>query len=597
MAKRPRKTKPADQAERIQTLLTGTPAATAERAAKPERRRHFTPDEHIAWAEQTCYRDTKGVGWRPLRYAPWQREAIRTLFAVRPDGTLAYRTVMPCFPRRCDKTGITALYDLYRALAFDDQLIVIQGNSEDQGTDTVFKHIVDTVRNSPALAALERTGEVTVLTDVILFHATGSTIKVQPAKERSTYGQKISVYHNTELCKAADDALYQVGASSTGDSWCGLSIVDSNMGDRANPVARYVELAAQAREEARRAAAEGRAPNPAVGDASIGAVWVSFEGLDDVLRRGCGFGLAAGEDPVHPWLDADWIRGRYAQMTRAEFLRNHCNQPSGAGEVLWSDEQIDPLFLRAPAVVPRAALARIVAAAGRSERLGSVTVGVGLDRAGAFSKTPDRSVLAAVARCVVPALEGVPLPVYDERGEVVGHEVGDGSLYILLAAWEFLRQLRDPLQAKLLQIDAAWGIDGLALEAYQASDLGEWCQRQRFGDRTRVEHMTAQAKVQLVSFFHGLVITRRFLAPAAYAVLRAELTNYRESLAGSVASYGGPRKTVDLEMPNPLTGEPAGRRTTWIKDDYLEATFWAADAARAARPRGRARVLAKPAGL
>ena len=64
---------------------------------------------------------------------------------------------------------------------------------------------------------------------------------------------------------------------------------------------------------------------------------------------------------------------------------------------------------------------------------------------------------------------------------------------------------------------------------------------------------------------------------------------------GGVPSYGGPRKTLTLEFPDPRTGD-VRREATWIKDDYLESGLWATQAARDAQPRGRGRIVDKPAG-
>jgi len=604
MAKRARKRQRTDPARQIAGLLGGgAQGAPAERGPRDAARKHFTPDEHIEWVEAHCYRNAKAGGWQPLRYAEWQREVIRRLWAVTANGTLRYRTIIPCLPRRCGKSEIAGLYDLHRADAYDDQLIVIQANSEDQGEETVLKTITETLYNSPALRGrlawyfgqrLSADGDIVVQSGLVLFNRTGSTIKVQPAKESTAYGQRIDVYHNTELCKAHNDAVYQVGASSTGDAWCGLAIVDSNMGSVSNPVYRYVKLAEQAAEESARAAEEGREPDPGVGDASIGAVWIHFDDLADVLKRGCGEGLEDGAEPIHPWLDADWVRGRYMQMIRSEFLRNHCNRPSGAGEAIWSDEQIAPLFAAgAPAMVHGERLVEL--ARGIEADLASLAVGVGLDRAGAFSKTPDRSVLCATGRLLIPSQAGKPVEVYDERGKAIGREPSDGTVYLLLGAWEFMYALRDPIQKRLLEIDRMWGIGAACLEAYQASDLGEWCLTQRFGKRVSIRHMTAQAKHQLVQFANGLVITRRALISPYYTVLRAELTHYAEDASGAVPSYGGEREKRVLDVVNPFSGEPIKQATTWIKDDYLEAWLWSLAAARDAAAAPRARAVAKPA--
>lgn len=590
MAKRVRKTrKVADQASAIAALLGGTPAA---QATAPQRLRHFSPDEHIAWVESTCCRLTKDRGWAPLVYAPWQRDEIRRLWRLDADGQLTYRTICPCNPRRTGKSEITGLYDLHRASQYDDQVVVIQANAEDQGLDTVFKLIVDTIRNSPDLRKRERTadnpaGDIAITATEITF-ANGSIIKVQPCKEASTYGQRIHVYHNTELCKAASDAVFQVGASSTGDAWCGLSIVDSNMGSTDNAVYQYVQLALDAEAEREQAAREGRPVNLDVGDPSIGAVWVRFEDLDDCLRRGCGVGLDDPSQAIHPWIDAAWVRGRYKQMTRGEFLRNHCNLPSGAGQTLWTSEQIDPLFVSLAHVLAPDPLRDYIRRLGGD---GSYAVGVGLDRAGAFSKDPDRSVVTAVAKFSLRRMVNQPVPVYDDKGRIIEHTVCDGLFYLLIGAWEYRFALRDPIQAKLTQIADAWGIGGCNLESHQASDLGEWCAKQWWGRHVQVRHMTAPAKKLLVEQAHGLIVTRRFAAPDSYPILRAELTNYAEDATGAVPSYGGRRKTVDLQTAD---GE---RITTWIKDDYLESLLWAIDAAREARLVGRMRIVDKPPGL
>lgn len=601
MAKRVRKRPTQDRSGKIEHLLGGQSAP----AAGGEPLRHFPADEHIARVEQRFCRLTKGQGWTPLTYADWQKREIRRMLALRPDGTLRYSTAMPCWPRRCDKTGWITRYEIDRAAEYDDQLIVIQGNSADQGAQAVLGEIAATLTNSPDLATVDGTGErgalyngveFSIQTEAIHF-ANGSRIVVWPAAGASTLGRGVSVYHNTEGCLAASDANYQVGASSIGDKWCGIAFIDSNMGSADNMVARYVELGQLAEAEARAAEAEGREIDPSIGDPQICASYICFDDLDDVLTRGCGVGLGEGEEPLHWWLDAAWIRSRYAQMTRSEFARNHCNLPSNAGEALWTDEQINPLFLDGlPAIIRPE---RMGEAARTLAADGTWSIGVGLDRAGAFSKLPDRTVLAVVGRTCVAAWRGRPVDVFDDRGNKLDAEICDGSLYVVLAAWSFMRHLRDPLQNKLLEIHRTWGIGRCQLEAYQASDLAEWCELQPFGARTEIRHMTPQAKHQLVSFAHGLVVTRRLVASTAHELLRREMLAYREiDASGSTPSYGGKRTELTVEIP--LLGGDSGRtveRDTWIKDDYLEAVLWAIDAARDARPKRSARVLAKPAGL
>lgn len=584
--------------------------------------RHFSPDEHIAWVESTCYRKTKGLGWAPLRYASWQREVIRKLFAVDDDGELHYSTVMPCFPRRTDKTGILTRYDLCRAIAFPDQKIAIQGNSSDQGAEAILTQIVETIQNSPMFRRVgtsqdpeiyridapefgQTAGEVTIYVYATAITTdNGSSIIIWPAAGGSTLGRGLSVYHNTEGCLATSDENYQVGASSVGDQWSGVAMVDSNMGDAENYVARFAALAADAEVEAAAAADEGREVDPSVGDPQIGCVLIQFGDLDDCLRRGCGVGLDDGIEPIHPWLDAAWIRSRYATMLRGEFRRNHCNQPAGLGETLWSEPQVDSLFLDGlPAIIGLNRLGDVPSIVAGHDGPLAWSIGVGLDRAGAFSKTPDRSVVTAVGKATVPGWVDRPRPVYDEAGEVVGEEICDGTVYVLLGAWEFMRALRDPIQSCIQDIHRRWGIDGCALEQYQASDLGEWAKQQPFGEQTRVRHMTSQAKAQLVAYAHGLIVTRRFFASAYYSVLHREILNYAEDCTGGgQPTYGAKRKKVTLDFSlGAMVGETAPRNTiqreTWIKDDYWESAMWAIESVRETTPRRPARIFRKPESL
>jgi uncharacterized protein YqkB len=270
MAKRAVKRKSVDQASAIEQALGG---ASPDRGAKGEgsgakQQRHFSGLEHIAWVESNCYRDVKGKGWRPLQYSGWQKTEIRKLLELDGAGQLSHRTLMYNWPRRCGKSEGAGLYVLHRCEQYDDQVAVLQGNSEDQGEDTGFKAVVDTLLNSPRLRArvasaygrkISDGGDIEITSGVITFGKTGSVLKVQPAKEATTYGQKIHVYWNTEGCKAANDKTYQTGASSTGDAWCGVAIIDSNMGDVSNFVHKLAELGLQAEEELRR----GGQPPPA----------------------------------------------------------------------------------------------------------------------------------------------------------------------------------------------------------------------------------------------------------------------------------------------------------------------------------------------
>ena len=570
-------------------------------------RKHFSADEFIAWAESNIYRDDKFNGWTPLKYSSYQKKYIAKLLTLTDDGLLKYKTIMPCWCRRMGKSEFSVVYDIMRCIKFADQKVVMQANSSDQAQGTIFGEACKFIQNSPNLKKLTDTGAISVLSDVILFD-NGSEIKFQPASEASTYGQKIHVYHHTEGCKARTQDIYDVGASSTGDAWCGVSIIDSNMGSATNMVYKFQQLAEAAENEAINAKNEKREIDLSVGDSSVACSYVSFENLNDVLKRGCGVGLEAGIEPIHPWIDANWMRGRAAQMIESEFLRNHCNLATGSGSAIWSAEQIDPLFSsQLPSIITPANFKFISTLLGSKKTL-RFAIGAGLDRADAFSKNPDRSSLAVTARVIVPELVGQQMPFYDKFGEVITTQISDGSFYILLGIWDFMYQLRDPIQSKILQLDKIFnGKLKFSFESYQSSDLGEWCQTKRFGKNVAIEHMTQQGKKQLVEFVNGLIVTRRFLASNAYSILRAEFCNYREKSAdGRLPTFKGKyQANFELDDYRPIkqfgiaTGDSKPEKyKTWIKDDNLEAVFWSIKAASEAKlTTGKSIIIDKPLGL
>lgn len=546
----------------------------------------------FAWSEANVYRNAK-AGWCPMTWTPWGRGEWSRLLRLDDAGQLVYKTLMICWPRRFGKTEGIAVYQLMRMDRYPDQVCIVQANSADQAKDTVLGMAMDMVLHSPKLLARVRTnsgqlvnvkGDI-VLTEEGIFFDNGSCLRIQTTATRgeqgatSGVGKRISVYNNTEGCKARSPAMMLEMGVSCSDAWNGLVACDSNMGDVDNFVSDFVAKGQQAEAERMSAIAESRPGNLSIGDPSVGVSYVYFNDLDDMLTRGIA---------MAPWIDPATVRGNYAKMTAGQFARNILNKASGSGDEIWSAEQIDPLFVSGiPDVLPPSIIPEFARRFGGEGRL---AIGVGLDRAGAFSKTPDRSVITATGRFTVPALVGKPRPVYDAKGKAIGEEVTDGTFYCLVGAWEFMHALGDPIRDKIRQIDQAYGIGAVNLEAYQASDLGEWCKTQRFASRSNIVHMTAQARQQLVTFADGLVKTRRLILPAGQVILRAEFLSYREDASGGgVPSYSGIRKTVELE-------KDGKRFTTWIKDDYLESFLWSLDAARTAPTVHRAVMMDKPAG-
>lgn len=563
MAKRRKADAPVTPATIVAAVRGESAPATA--ASAPSR--HFTIDEFVAWVEASCWNLGKDNHWAPFRFTNWQREEWRNLLAIKPDGTLDALTWMLCWPRRHGKSQVAGFYDIKRCLDYNDQLVVICANSADQSEETVFKLITDTLLNSPPLKRLVDADKIILGAKDVFFTATGSRILCIPHSEASAYGKAIHVAHNTELCKARTDAVYQVLASSTGDKWCGVVICDSNVGDESNAVVRLLGLAGVRF----LAGAIERGPPE---DPSIRASYVGYDSIDDAVAGG------------PPWIARTWLESRRLQMTAGEFRRNHLNIPSSGAEVCF------PL-----ALVQRAACDEIPAIVGMAELNAirdryhnrALHIGGGLDRATGLSAKSDRTIWTVVGAGCCPDLIGKTMPLFDDAGNPVAEVPADPWEYVVLRQFEVPLSMDKPIKDAIERDRKVFGrFTKITLESYQARDIYDWCCNKGFD--AEIVSMTWQAKAQLVRMMLELLATDRLRFSAANVLLYYELLNYREDLSSATPSYEGPKRTIRAAGPD-------GDADLTIKDDALESAMWAIWGLRnARRPRAATSFSTKPAG-
>lgn len=531
--------------------------------------RHFSAQDYFNWCESTCFTlDKASNAWVPFRFTDWQRTAWERLLTLTDDGRLNALTWMLCWPRRHGKSQLGGYYDIQRCLSYSDQNVIVCANSADQSEETVFRLITDTLLNSPSLKRKVDAGKIVVGTTDIYFAETGSRITCIPHSEASAYGKRIHVAHNTELCKARTDAVYQVLASSTGDAWCGLVICDSNVGDESNAVVNLLKLSGV---HFRQGAIERGPPD----DPSIVASFVGYESLDDAAARG----------PA--WIPRPWLDSRRLQMTAGEFRRNHLNVPSSGAEVCFPLALVRRAFVDdLPLVVDLTALAAI-----RTRyQHHALHIGGGLDRALGLSVKTDRTVWTVAASGCRPDLLHKSMPVYSEDGSPLGEMPADPWEYTILRQYVVPMAMDHPLKDAILADRKLFGrFTRVSLESYQARDIYDWCLAQRI--EAEIVHMTWQAQSNLVRMMVELLSTNRLRISAANTLLYHELLNYREDCSGSTPSYGGPKRTIRIDQsPDQPTGDAAPPRhlaggELTIKDDALESAMWALWSLRAAKKR------------
>lgn len=562
MAKR-RKLEAPVTADSIAQAVRGETATSM----RPPPSRHFTADEFLQWVEANCFNLDKENNWTPFRFTVWQQAEWRKLLELTDSGVLRALVWMVCWPRRHGKSQLAGFYDIMRCLRFNDQLMIICANSADQSEETVFGIIKATIENSPNLRRLIEQQKIIVGADEVYFAETGSRVKCIPHSEASAYGKGIHVFHNTELCRAPSDKVYQVGASSTGDKWCGLVICDSNVGDESNAVVAQLALAGVHFQQG--AIIRGAAERP-----SIVASFIGYESLDQ----------ATAEGPA--WISREWLELRRTGMTAAEFRRNHLNIPSSGSDVCFALALVRRAAIAIPVFIDASAFGLL-----RARYLGhSMHIGGGLDRSLGLSAKSDRTIWTDVGGGARPDLVGKKMPVFDDLGNKLGEVDADPWEFTVLRQAEIPFAMDKPIKDAIARGRKDFGrYSKLALEQYQARDIYDWCCQQ--GLPCELVHMTWQAKASLVRMMLELLSTDRWHFSAGNVLLTQELLNYREDLSAATPDYGGPKRSISVMIADQL-------KDLVIKDDSLESAMWATWALRGHKQaRGRRSLRHKPPGF
>lgn len=522
------------------------------------------PDGFIAYAEDMLHWENKKLNrFEPVRFKDWQRAQMVKVFATKPGNIHAYLIAVISWARRHGKTACSALYDVYRCDVFRNQLILMVSNSAEQTESTAYQAAVDVVTHSPHLKEKLAAGRIRIIGGKIVWEDTGSRIEAIPTREASAYGRGVSVAHVTEACQAPDDSLYQVLASSTGDMWNGIVIVDSNVGDESNIVYQLIELAESGE------------------DPTIGVSYIHYQDIAECLSRG-----------LTPWLAEAWLRSRKAQMLPGEFRRNHLNLPSSGASRLFMDEQIARVFDTdlavpvAPDVFTRRAATRYVP--------NTTTVAGGLDRALSFSRSGDRTIWTCVSKGLLkPQLlseeETRERPVVNEFGTIEGYEEPDAFEYTVLEQDEIRFGLAGTIKKAIEHCNKTYGkLANVGLETYQTGDIMQWCADHNIP--SEIVHASRPVQFSMFSLLYQIMESGRLCGGGNLDLLGAELANFQMDESTQPPSFGGKKRTVQIE----IGGKKAKLK---IKDDSVYSLALAIYSLREITRLARSRAYPnKPAG-
>jgi len=346
-------------------------------------------------------------------YAPGPLERAEIEKAIDGD----YRTIVFCWPRRHGKTLVTALIIVWRFLTRKTQTIGIIANSEKQIVDTAFKTVASILRKTPYTADLIKSGSIIIAdTGTIQYPALDNIIKGYSNNPAALYGKKLTIAQVSELHAAANDASYQVVASSTIDTEDGLVLIDSTVGPRSSPLFALYSIAERGDDE------------------TLFFSHIQYQDLKDAM------------DNAPHWIKPSALKSRAAQMLPAEFAQQHLNQWTSGQSSLFPPEVLDKCRdkyrLDIPSIVGGAAY----------------IVGAGLDRAYGFSVHGDNT----VTTCVIKTLQG------------------EDDHYYVLASDKISFSSAAGIRKAFTRYRKEFNLTRAVIESYNSQDIAAWCGDQPF---------------------------------------------------------------------------------------------------------------------
>lgn len=383
-----------------------------------------------------------------------------------------FSTIIFCWPRRHGKTVAAALLVVWRFLTKKTQTIAIVSNSEKQSVDTAFKLVKTILEQTPYTADLIRSESIKISADKVEYDAVKNVIQAFPASPAALYGKKLSIAQISELHAAKNDAIYQVLASSTIDSDDGLVLVDSTVGARSSPLFALYNLAISG------------------ADPTICFSHIQYGDLEDAVARGPS------------WIAPAKLRSRAAQMLPIEFAQQHLNQWTAANNSLFPADVIERCNAKFPLDV------KVIADGA------ACAVGAGLDRAYGFSLHGD----ATVTTCVLKTLQG------------------EEDHFYVLASDDIKFSSAAGIKKNLTRYHKDYGMSKVAIETYNAQDIGAWAGEQKF----QHELVVATAEWQSGAFtaLYNAAAEGNLHIHPAHAKLFKEMETFEYRIEGTGTSKG-----------------------------------------------------------
>ena len=396
-------------------------------------------------------------GVKKLHLWDWQVEILREATAKKGNRN-KYKIICISLPKRNGKSLLGALILTWKFCCFYNTQGVVCSNSYSQAQSVIFDVFKDIIRCSPLL--LKLVGAENILENQVILPATKSKIICLSAKIQTSFGYPITIGIVDEIHASEDngDGLFQVLASQTADR-DGQILLPSQASSKINVLYRLYQIAEE--------------------DKSIYFYY--------------------SQKNLSPLVSEDFLKSRQKQMIPSQFRAYHRNEWSEGGESLFTEEQILKCLDREFSL----------------ENLDGYVFGSGLDRALAFSKNADKTVLTFLAKGLC----------------------ADKETFYVIDSKIIKFSDADSIKSALRQARGNYGLKNICSDIYQTADLHSWALTEGF--KSELLHLSREAQMPMFNLLYRIINEGRLKFSPDFDLLRKELEVFSVDTSVTPPKFGG----------------------------------------------------------
>ncbi|MDP3786882.1 MAG: terminase large subunit, partial [Candidatus Omnitrophota bacterium] len=410
----------------------------------------------VEFIEDTVWIPTpKGI--QKLHLWDYQKEILKEATSLK-DGKPSYRVLCLSMPKRNGKTMLGSLILTWKFITTFNCQGVVCSNSYTQAQNVLFDTFKDFIRCSPVL--LELVKAENIFEDKILLPETKSKVVCLSAKLQTSFGYPITIGVVDEIHASEDngEGLFQVLASQCADR-DGQIILPSQASSKTNVLYRLYQ-----------------------GSKEDESVYFYYT-----------------QKNLSPLIAESFLISRQKQMLPSQFRAYHRNEWSEGGESLFNEEQILKCLDKEFSL----------------SDLSGYVLGAGLDRALAFSKNADRTVLTFLAKGL--------------REEKEVFYVVDSKIITFSDA--------DSIKSALVEARQSYGLENVVSDVYQSADLHSWALSQGF--KSELLHLSREAQMPIFNLLYRIIDEGRLKFSPDFELLKKELEVFSVDTSMNPPKFGG----------------------------------------------------------